>query len=168
MNSKTIARLSLFTAVALIMTLVENALPPLFWFAPGAKLGLANLLSLITLFTDGVVGGYVVLIIRILLSSLFGGNFTALVYALPAGLISFSVQVVLVKFCLKQVGVVTISVIGGVVHNVVQTVIASLITGVNLYSLTIYSLPAGFIAGLFVGVVAFFTLKRLPNKFFSK
>lgn len=168
MNSKTIARLSLFTAVALIMTLVENALPPLFWFAPGAKLGLANVLSLITLFTDGVVGGYVVLIIRILLSSLFGGNFTALVYALPAGLISFSVQVVLVKFCLKQVGVVTISVIGGVVHNVVQTVIASLITGVNLYSLTIYSLPAGFIAGLFVGVVAFFTLKRLPNKFFSK
>jgi heptaprenyl diphosphate synthase len=149
------------------MSLVENALPPLFWFAPGAKLGLANLLSLITLFTDGIVGGYVVLVVRILLASVFGGNFSALMYGLPAGIISYSIQVLLVKLCIKKIGVVTISVIGGVLHNVIQIVVASLITGVNLYSLTIYSLPVGFVAGLFIGLVAYFTLKRLPAKFFG-
>ena len=168
MSTKKVARLSLFTALALIMSLVESALPPLFWFAPGAKLGLANLLSLITLFTDGVIGGYVVLIIRVLLSSVFGGNFSALLYALPAGIISYSIQVLLVKFCLKKIGVVSVSIVGGVIHNAVQMVIASIITGVNVYSLTIYSLPAGFVAGLFVGLVAYFTLKHLPDKFYGK
>ncbi|MBE5732234.1 MAG: Gx transporter family protein [Clostridiales bacterium] len=167
MSTKKLTRLSLFTTLALIMSLVESALPPLFWFAPGAKLGLANLLSLIALFTDGVIGGYIVLIIRILLASVFGGSFSTLIYALPAGVISYSMQVLLVKLCIKKIGVVSISVVGGVLHNVTQTVIASLITGVNLYSLIIYTLPTGFVAGLFVGVVAYFTLKHLPDKFYG-
>ena len=168
MKTNSIARLSLFTALALIMALVENALPPLFWFAPGAKLGLSNLISLVALFTDGIAGGYVVLIVRIMLASIFGGNFFSLVYSIPAGLISFTIQVFLAKFLMKRISVVTISIIGGVVHNLIQTLIASLITGVNLYSLTIYTLPAGFIAGLFVGIVAYFILKRLPDKFYAK
>ncbi len=167
MSSKKLARVSLFTALALIMSLVESALPPLFWFAPGAKLGLANLLSLITLFTDGILEGYTVLVIRVILTAVFGGNIFSLVYALPAGIISYTVQVLLVKLLLKKIGVISISVVGGVIHNVVQTVIASLITGVNLYSLIIYSLPAGFVAGLFVGTVAYFTLKHLPDKFYG-
>ncbi len=167
MNTKKLTRLSLFTALALIMSLVESALPPLFWFAPGAKLGLANLLSLIALFTDGVIGGYVVLILRIILASIFAGNFTSLLYACPAGIISYSIQVLLVKLFIKKIGVVSVSVVGGVIHNVTQTIIASIITGVNLYSLTVYTLPAGFIAGLFVGFVAYFTLKHLPDKFYG-
>lgn len=167
MTTKKLARLSLFTALALIMSLVESALPPLFWFAPGAKLGLSNLLSLITLFTDGVVGGYVVLVVRILLAQVFSGNFAAIIYALPAGLISYIVQVLLVKFLLKKISVVSVSVIGGVLHNLVQTLIASMITGVNLYSLVIYTLPVGFAAGLFVGIAAYFTLRHLPDKFYG-
>ncbi|MBO5224482.1 MAG: Gx transporter family protein [Clostridia bacterium] len=168
MTAKKLTRLALFTSLALILSLVESALPPLFWFAPGAKLGLANLLSLIALFTDGVVGGYVVLAIRILLSQVFAGNFFALVYALPAGVISYTVQVLLVKLFIKKIGVVSISIVGGVLHNLTQTVIASLITGVNLYSLVIYTLPMGFAAGLFVGISAYFTLKHLPEKFYEK
>ena len=168
MKTKTLARLSLFTALALIMSLVENALPPLFAFAPGAKLGLSNLISLVALFTDGIAGGFIVLIVRIILASVFGGNFFSLIYSIPAGLISYALQVLLVKLCIKKISIVTISIIGGIIHNLIQTLIASIISGVNLYSLTIYTLPAGFIAGLFVGLVAYFIIKRLPDKFFAK
>ena len=167
MSTLKLTRLSLFTSLALIMSLVENALPPLFWFAPGAKLGLSNLLSLIALFTDGVLGGYIVLIVRILLSAVFG-SINSILYSLPAGLVSYTVQVVLVKLLINKLSLVSISVIGGVIHNLVQTLIATLITGVNLYSLVIYTLPAGFIAGLFVGVLAYFLIKKLPDKFFGK
>ena len=103
MKTKTLARLSLFTALALIMTLVENALPPLFAIAPGAKLGLSNLISLVALFTDGIAGGFIVLIVRIILASVFGGNFFSLVYSIPAGLISYALQVILVKLCIKKI-----------------------------------------------------------------
>ena len=168
MKTLPLVRISLFTALALRMALVESALPPLFWFAPGTKLGLSNLLSLIALFTDGVLGGYIVLIVRILLASVFGGNFFSLVYSLPAGLLSYTVQVLLVKFLYKKIGVVSVSVVGGMLHNLIQTLIASIITGVNLSALLIYSLPVGFVAGLFVGVTAYFTLKHLPDKFYGK
>ena len=149
------------------MSIVENSLPPLFWFAPGAKLGLSNLLSLVALFTDGVLGGYIVLLVRILLAAVFG-SINSILYSLPSGLISYTIQVVLVKLLISKLSVISISVIGGVLHNLVQTLIATLITGVNLYSLVIYTLPAGFVAGLFVGTLAYLILKRLPDKFYGK
>ena len=44
-----IALLSLFTAIALILSLVDSALPPLLP-VPGVRLGLANVVTLILLF----------------------------------------------------------------------------------------------------------------------
>jgi heptaprenyl diphosphate synthase len=119
------------------------------------------------LFTDGILGGYIVLLVRFLLAAVFG-SINSILYSLPSGLISYTIQVVLVKLLMTKLSVVSISVIGGVLHNLMQTLIATLITGVNLYSLVIYTLPAGFIAGLFVGIVAYLILKRLPDKFYGK
>ena len=102
MSAKRIAYAALLTAIALVLHLLENALPPLLSFAPGAKMGLSNVVSLIALFLLGVPDAYVILIIRCLLGAVFGGNLWSLVYALPAGIISLTVQVLLVKLVLPK------------------------------------------------------------------
>ena len=56
-----IALLSLFTAIALILSLVDNALPPLLPI-PGVRLGLANVVTLILLFAVRSRDAFLVLI----------------------------------------------------------------------------------------------------------
>lgn len=161
-----LTRIALYSAIALVMHFIESLIPPLFVFAPNVKLGLANFVTLVVLFTDGALSGYAVIVIRCVLATLFAGNFTSLIYSLPSAILSYTVQVVLVKFLFGKIGLVTISVCGAVTFNTVQSLIAGLITQTNLTILIIYYLPAGFIAGVFVGVVAYFTLKSLPEKHF--
>jgi len=47
MNIKEYVYVSLLTAAAVVMGIIESSLPPFFAFAPGAKVGLANLVMII-------------------------------------------------------------------------------------------------------------------------
>ena len=48
---KTMVYISLLVAQALVIGLIENMIPYPFGFAPGAKMGLANLITIIAIFT---------------------------------------------------------------------------------------------------------------------
>jgi len=161
-----ITRLALFTAAALILTLVENALPPLLIFAPGARMGLANAVILTALILFGPIDAVVVLVAKCLLGALFAGNPAALLYSVPAGVISFALQYLSYQFFFPKISLMSISLSGAVAHNMTQLLIASLIFGVNLFYVLPLTLIASVIAGLFVGLSAYFTVKYLPKSVF--
>ena len=129
-------------------------------------MGLSNVVSLIALFLLGVPDAYVILIIRCLLGAVFGGNLWSLVYALPAGIISLTVQVLLVKLVLPKLSLTAISFIGALIHNGVQLIVASITVKVNLLTVLPLTMLASVIAGLFVGLTAYFLLRALPSKFY--
>ncbi len=166
MTAKRIAYVALLTAIALVLHVFESALPPLLAFAPGAKMGLSNVISLIALFILGVPDAYVILLIRCVLGAIFGGNLWSLVYSLPAGIVSLTVQVLLVKAVLPRLSITAISFIGALLHNTVQLAVASLIVKARLLTMLPLTLLASIIAGLFVGLVAYFCLRALPSKFY--
>ena len=56
MRIKKIARLGLLTAIALTIFLLEAQIPPLVPI-PGVKLGLANIVTVFTVFTMGPAAG---------------------------------------------------------------------------------------------------------------
>ena len=161
-------RIALYTALALVMGLVESVLPPILWFAPGVKLGFANLVILIELFTDGIGSGYITLTLKCVLLSLIVGNPTSMLYSLPASLLSFTLEVVLAKLALGKIGIISISVVGAIVYNALQTMIASLVISSNILPLMVYFLPASLLAGAFTGAVALVVLKKLPEKFYCQ
>ncbi|MCQ2400215.1 MAG: Gx transporter family protein, partial [Clostridia bacterium] len=78
-----------FTAVlaslALISFTIESLFPPI--FVPGARLGVSNLFVLLAIIFLGVKEGVAVFAVKALLGSLFAGNFSAIIYSLPAGII---------------------------------------------------------------------------------
>lgn len=148
------------------MHVVESSLPPLLVFAPGAKMGLGNVVGLVALFILGTADAYAVLIIRCILGALFGGNLWSLAYALPAGIASLTVEVLLIKLIFPRISLVAISFIGALTHNVVQLCVASLTVGVSLLPVLPFMLLASVVAGLFVGFTAYFAIRCLPPKMY--
>ena len=167
MQTKRITRIALFTAVALLLHLVESMLPPLMPFAPGAKLGLSNLATLTALVLLGPIDAFAVLLLRCLLGAVFGGNPAALLYSVPAGVLSLAAQILLYTFALRFVSLTGISLLGAAVHTVTQVVVASLTVHTNLAAMLPLMLAASLAAGLFVGLTAWLTVKYLPKRVYA-
>ena len=160
-------RIALFTAVALLLNLLESLLPPLLPFAPGAKIGLSNLVTLLALVLLDYADAFLILLLRCLLGSIFGGNYVALLYSVPAGVLSLTVQILLYHFCIRHVSIMGISFLGAVVHNATQVAVASIMVQTNLMAMLPFMLLASIVAGLFVGITAFLLIKYLPRKVYA-
>ena len=74
MTVKRITKCAVLAVIAVIAGIIENMLPPLFPFAPGVRLGLANVVITFALVTQGLTSASIVLVIKIILVALFSGN----------------------------------------------------------------------------------------------
>ena len=161
------------TAAALIIFVIE-AWVPLPIAVPGAKLGLANAITLFALFysrktsSDTAVkltntDAFIILFLRIFLGAIFTGRILTLLLSLGGGMLGFIAQVLTKKIVSdKQIWVC--GAIGGVFHNVGQILIAMLITGTPAI---IAYLPIliiiGIVSGTITGLVAQIVLSRLST-----
>lgn len=75
-------------AYSLVLYFIESMLPGLYFIAPGAKLGLTNIITLSMLYIMGFGDAFAVIVIRILLSSIFGGGMSAFMYSISGGIMS--------------------------------------------------------------------------------
>lgn len=161
--TKRLTRMGLLTALALIIFTIEAQIPPLVPI-PGVKLGLANIITVYSMFCLGPKDTFKILICRIILGSFFAGHMMVLFYSLAGGILCFLVMIPMSKIVTrKQIWVC--SVIGAVAHNIGQIIIAILIAGTP--SLILYLpvlLISGTIAGFFTGLCAQFVVNRLGNQ----
>lgn len=161
-----LTRISVFTAVALVMHYLESLLPPLLAFAPGSKIGLSNIITLSAIIFLGYFDAFAVLIVRCVLASVFGNVF-GLIYSLGGGICAFAVMSLLYRFACPKISVIGISVLGAVAHNITQTFIAAaIVQQINLIIILPLMLIASVIAGVFVGIVVYFLVKYLPLNLF--
>lgn len=156
-----VAYFGVFTALALIFSYVETLIP-IHLGIPGVKLGLANLIIVITLYKMGVKEAYILSVVRVVLAGFIFGNMFSILYSMAGGLLSLTVMIFLKKT--DKFSVMGISMAGGVFHNVGQLIMASIV----LESLSItYYLPvlliSGVLTGFFIGFIANEMLKRLVN-----
>ncbi len=160
--------LAFLTALALIVSVLENMFPPLIPLAPGAKLGLGNIAPLIALIILGTGDAYAVMIVKSLLGAIVSGGVSGLMYSVPSGLAALTVEVILFMLVFDRMSVAMISLVGAMVFNAVQLGVATLITGVNLVVLLPWLLLAGFLAGGFTGLLTYYIVKRLPYSVYGR
>ncbi len=158
--------LSLFTAMALTLFLVEAQIPLPTGIA-GIKLGLANLVTLFLLVKFSARDAATVLGMRIFLGNLFTGQAVSLLYSLAGGLLSLLVMLLLCRL-FKGKSVWFVSVMGGIFHNLGQLLVAMCLLGMGgvIYYLP-FLLVSGILMGLLTGLVTQAFLKaweRLPIK----
>ena len=151
-QTKHIILLALFIALSLLLFMLESMLPlPL--PAPGAKLGLANLVTVAALYILGTRDAIVILITRVMISSMLGGGPTIFMYSVSGASLSLAVMALLKRTHLFSV--IGVSAAGGFAHNVAQTAIAALLIESSSIFLYLPVLgPLGIATGLLIGIVA--------------
>lgn len=156
-----VAYFGVFAALALIFSYVESLIP-INLGIPGAKLGLANLIVVITLYKRGIKEAYVLSVVRVMLAGFIFGNLFGILYSLAGGLLSLTAMVVLKR--MDKFSIIGISMAGGVFHNVGQLVLAGII--VESTSL-IYYMPAllivGLLTGFVIGLISSEVIKRIQK-----
>ena len=166
MNTRRIVLLGLFIAVAGVLHALEGWLPlPL--PIPGAKLGLANMVSLFVIAKFGWKDALAVAVTRVFLGSLLGGAFLgpAFAMAMSGAVVSAAVMSLVYNKARKTFSLVGISIIGAFFHNLAQiAVAAALVSSAGLLwylpYLTLFALPTG----LATGLAAMFFLSKMPDK----
>ena len=159
MNVKKIARLALLAAIALTIFLVEAQIPALVPI-PGVKLGLANIVTVFTVFALGAKEGAAVLFVRIFLGAVFAGNFSTIFYSAAGGGCAIAVTILLRKILTKKQLLVA-GCLGAVAHSVGQMAMAVLLTGTP--GLLVYlpvMIAISIVTGLFTGLCAQFLVNR--------
>jgi heptaprenyl diphosphate synthase len=153
--------LSLLFALAMIFSFVESRLPT-FIPIPGVKLGLCNVVIIFTLLKLGAPAAIAVSLLRVLLSSMLFGNAAAFFYSLAGAILSLAVMILLLR--LRFFSAVGISVLGGVMHNIGQLLMAWILLGTAgvMYYLPVL-LIAGVIAGALIGLLSAYLHKRAEN-----
>lgn len=160
MKTKKLTLLALLTAAALVISLLEASLPPLVP-VPGIKLGLANVITLWIFLKYDWKDALLVLVMRIILASIFGGQMLTFFYSLSGGLLCFLVTWLSIGILGKSF-VVFYAIIGAIFHNIGQILAAMII----LQSLSVLSylpvlLISGILCGLFTGLVTLYLRRRL-------
>lgn len=159
MKTKKIAYLGLLIALAFVFSYIEFLIPVNLGI-PGAKLGLANLVIMVALYTINEKDAFVLSMIRIVLVGFTFANLASMLYSLAGGILSFFAMVLAKRS--KKLSMTGVSVIGGIFHNAGQIIIA--ICVVKTASL-IYYLPvlmvAGITAGVAIGILGSMVTKRI-------
>lgn len=160
MNVRKLCTLALLTAAALVIFVAEAQIPPVI-AVPGVKLGLSNIIVLLTMYIYGRREGAVVLGLKIVLGSIFSGQLMSFFYSAAGGLLCLGVMSLL-KGVLTEKQIWATSAFGAAAHNIGQLIVAIAILGTEkiVWYLPVL-LASGIITGLFTGLCAQITLPRL-------
>ena len=117
-KTRKLTLMALLTAIALTIFVIENQIPapvPI----PGVKLGLANIITLITMKLLGKKEAGAVLLVRILMGAMFAGSPSTLLFSAAGGLLAYLVMCLTVDlFGENQLWIV--SALAGLAHNAGQ------------------------------------------------
>lgn len=159
MKTKKLTTLALLSAIALTIFVIELQIPPLVPI-PGVKLGLANIVTVFTVFAFRGRDGAAVLSVRIFLGAVFAGNFSTIFYSAAGGALAILVTIGLRRILTnKQLWVA--GALGAIAHSIGQMAMAVALTGTP--GLVIYlpvMIVCSIITGIFTGLCAQFVLNR--------
>ena len=153
MKTRKLTTLSMLTAIALTIFMVEAQIPPL-TPVPGIKMGLANIITVFTVFAIGPREAALVLFVRVFLGAVFAGNFSTIFYSAAGGALAI-VCTILLKKVLTKKQLWVAGVFGAIAHSIGQMAMAVTITATpGLLAYLPIMMAASIVSGTFTGLCA--------------
>ena len=153
------ALMGVLTALALVAGYLE-VLVPLPVSVPGVKLGLGNAVVLFALVRLGARPAGLLMLAKVLCSTLLFANPQMLAFSLAGGVLSWAVMALAHRSGLFSV--VAVSALGGIAHNAGQLVAVALLLSVQVALVNAPVLAiAGAVSGAIIGVVVSSVLRRV-------
>ena len=154
--AKKTALLGMLVALAFVLSYIETLIPVNLGI-PGAKLGLANLVVMVALYTLGTKEAFALSMVRILLTGLTFSSMAAMLYSFAGGLLSFAKRS-------KLFSAAGVSVLGGISHNAGQIFVAMWVldTATLIYYLPVLAIT-GIASGTVIGLLAVMVIRRVSG-----
>lgn len=157
--------LSLLVSIGLALSLFESMMP-LPFIAPGAKLGLSNMVILITLVVFGFKEALTVGVLKSIIFTLATGSVTSLFYSLSGSVLSCILMYIINHRFSNIFSLIGVSIFGAVVHNFGQVLVASMMmNNIRIFSYLPILLLTSLFTGYFVGLTSKFAVKNLKSSF---
>lgn len=162
---KSVALLGICSALAMVLSYLESLIP-LSFAVPGIKLGLANIAIVFVLYKLGAKEAVIVSLVRIVWVAILFGNALTLAYSAAGAVLSLTAMILLKRT--ERFSTVGVSVIGGILHNTGQILVAMMVmeTAQIVYYLPVLCI-SGIAAGVAVGLVSAILVKRVPVEKFK-
>ena len=166
-KSKSIAFWGVLGALAITVSALEG-LFELPFLPPGAKPGLANVVTVAAAMISGATGALLITLIKSLFVFATRGA-TAFILSFTGGIIASLVTVLLLKMKKCLFSLTGISICGALAHNAGQLAAAAILTKTSAIAyyapvLLIFSLISGFVTGIILKAVAPIILKINDSK----
>ena len=156
-----ITTMGMLVALAMVLGFVETLIP-INLGIPGMKLGLANIVVVIALFLFDIKTAVVVSIIRIILIAMTFGNMSMMFYSIAGASLSLLSMIAISK--IKSFSLISVSIVGGIMHNVGQIICAAFVVRTNgVFTYLPVLMIAGLVSGALIGIVAGLISVRLTN-----
>lgn len=153
MNTKRMVFLAIMTAGALALSVIENALPVPF-VAPGARLGLANIMILTTMVLFGFWDGVLVAVLKSALLVLITGAVVSFFYSFVGSVLAVIAMYAAKKLLGRFLSNIGVSICGAVTHCFGQLLVASyFIDNIRVFTYFPVLILTGLFTGYFVGLV---------------
>ena len=151
-KARQVALMGILTAVMLVLGYVESLIP-IGSAVPGIKLGLSNTVLVYGLYLFSPWTTFALMLLKVVVSGLLFGGVNAMLYSAAGGILSMLGMIFLRK--VPGVGIVGVSVVGAVLHNIGQVLLAMWIlqTDKLLYYMALLMLVAVVTGGL-TGIAA--------------
>lgn len=159
--TKKITSLALFTAIAIILGYLETFIP-LNIGIPGAKIGLANMISIIVLFSLGFKSALIISILRVFIIAITFTNLYMFLYSFSGAILSILIMTLLKRT--KHFSTVTISITGAIFHNIGQMIVAIIFYGFNIIYYLPYLTILSLITGTIIGIISQILLTKLSKQ----
>lgn len=157
-NNRKLIYLSLLSAMGIVLGLFESMIP-LPVAIPGARLGLSNIVVLVSIVSIGYKEGFFVAIFKTILLGLVTGSISSLFFSMGGAILSSFSMILAHKFLKKYLSLIGISEIGSFFHNLGQVLVASFImktTAILAYLPILVIL--GIFTGFFVGLTSIYVV----------
>ena len=149
---KRLSLLAMLLSLMLVLGWVESLIP-IDAAVPGIKLGLSNGVLVFAVFLLPAGDGWLLMLTKVLLSGFLFGSPSTILYAAAGGALSLLGMTLLHR--IPGMHPVTVSILGGALHNVGQVLLAMLmLSTASLLSYLAILLPVGMLCGALCGVCA--------------
>ena len=159
--TRRVAVSGLLIAMMLVLGYVESLIPAVSG-VPGIKLGLSNGVLIFAVYMLDLPTAWVLMVLKVMLSGLLFGGFNTIMYALAGGVLSMIAMSLLSR--VRGMHPVTVSMAGGVSHNVGQVLVAIAVLGTQqLYYYMAVLVVVGAACGALTGICADSVMKHLKH-----
>lgn len=162
-NLRKLIFVSLLVAIGLALSVLESSIP-LPVAIPGARLGLSNMVILVSLVIFGFKEAFTISVLKSVLLMLVTGNVSSFFYSFAGAVLSSIVMYLVYKYLSKFFSLIGVSLWGAVAHNVAQVGVAAFIlSNVKIYSYLPILLLLSIFTGYFVGLSSIYISDSLKK-----